>query len=153
MNSNVFRNPWLFRRHPVRWLRCFFRSFKYAWQRITRGWADCDVWEMDEYLLQILPEMLDALASRHDMECVDPNIFWQIAQHFMNARKDQRVQINEYQKELHATIHSVEPEQDISRLEISQKYWARELEIKRWRIEQKDRAFDMLKEVFFDLWY
>lgn len=50
-----------------------FRSFKYfcrytkwSYQRITRGYADCDWWDMDSYLQQLIPDMLKSLKkNRH----------------------------------------------------------------------------------------
>ena len=36
----------------------FFRSLKWAYQRATRGYADCDVWSIDIWFLSIIPNML-----------------------------------------------------------------------------------------------
>ena len=37
------------------------RSFKWLWQRMTRGWADCDTWSADAYLREVIPQMLEHL--------------------------------------------------------------------------------------------
>lgn len=36
---------------------------KYMHQRIRRGFADCDIWNMDHFLLKLLPAMLRNLAD------------------------------------------------------------------------------------------
>jgi hypothetical protein len=41
------------------------KFFKYAWQRITRGYADCDCWEIKSYLSEIIPGMLQHLRDNH----------------------------------------------------------------------------------------
>ena len=61
---NVFNNPKLPLKYPKNWIsmfRAYRRSFKYAYQRITRGIADCDYWDLDSYLLKIFVQGLDLL--------------------------------------------------------------------------------------------
>ena len=43
----------------------FFRQIKWAFIRGIYGWSPKDVWDMDDYLLKILPEMLTYLAYHH----------------------------------------------------------------------------------------
>ena len=65
---NVFKNPYYRWRYPSCWwknIRMFFRSFKYAYQRITRGWADCDTWDLDNYYLDLFNGTLNHLAEHH----------------------------------------------------------------------------------------
>lgn len=38
-------------------------GFKWAYQRITRGYADCDVWSLDQYIAQIIVDGLRDLAK------------------------------------------------------------------------------------------
>lgn len=61
---NVFNNPKLPLKYPVNWvrtIRSWSYSLKYAYQRITRGVADCDYWDLDHYFLQIFVQGLDLL--------------------------------------------------------------------------------------------
>ena len=44
---------------------CFFRQLKWAIIRGVYGWSPYDVWDMDCYLLKILPEMLTYFAYHH----------------------------------------------------------------------------------------
>ena len=36
---------------------------KYRKQRLERGWADCDTWDMDGWLLKTIPDMLTFMAK------------------------------------------------------------------------------------------
>lgn len=44
-------------------LRRFPKEVKWHWQRAFRGWADCDVWDMNGYLTQLIPGMLRHLKA------------------------------------------------------------------------------------------
>jgi hypothetical protein len=44
-------------------LKSFLRAFRYAKQRIMRGWADCDVWEMNAHITAVISGMLKTLAE------------------------------------------------------------------------------------------
>lgn len=47
-------------------LKHFFRCIKWSKQRITRGYADSDVWEMRAFLQRLIPDMLQNLKdNRH----------------------------------------------------------------------------------------
>lgn len=47
-------------------IKCFCRCIRWSWQRIKRGYADCDWWNMDSYLQRLIPEMLQELrTNRH----------------------------------------------------------------------------------------
>lgn len=35
-------------------IRRFFKNCKYAWQRITRGYSDLDLWNFDTYLQKVM---------------------------------------------------------------------------------------------------
>jgi len=48
---------------PHIFVRDLFLNTKAFLQRGSRGWADCDVWAIDEYLAGILPEMLTRLSE------------------------------------------------------------------------------------------
>lgn len=65
-NLNVFNqsySPW---RYPSNWInniRLFFRQFKWAYQRITRGYCDYDVWDLDTHLTEYLAQTIEHLAK------------------------------------------------------------------------------------------
>lgn len=65
---NVFNNPYYKWYYPSGWIknaRMFFRSFKYAYQRITKGYANCDTFDLDSYYLDIFSGTLNHLADNH----------------------------------------------------------------------------------------
>ena len=68
MGLNVFKdyNCWSTRyklTHPWKIIMGGFRNLKAAWQRATRGYADRDTWNLDNWLLQVLPAALEHLAE------------------------------------------------------------------------------------------
>lgn len=65
---NVFNNPYYKWRYPNCWvknIKMFFHSFKYAYQRVTKGYADCDTFDLDSYYLNIFNGTLNYLADNH----------------------------------------------------------------------------------------
>ena len=42
-------------------IKHFFKCVKWSKQRITRGYCDCDVWEMFSFLQTLIPDMLQTL--------------------------------------------------------------------------------------------
>ncbi len=65
---NVFNNPYYKWYYPQHWhenIRMFFRSIKYAYQRITKGYANCDTFDLDNYYLNIFAGTLNHLADNH----------------------------------------------------------------------------------------
>ena len=66
-NLNVFKMcaycPW---RYPSNWwsnIKQFFRHFKWAWQRASRGYCDYDCFALDDYYLKLIPATLRELAK------------------------------------------------------------------------------------------
>lgn len=46
---------------PVAYFRQIKKRIKWSKQRITRGYADCDCWNVDDYLRILIPSMLENL--------------------------------------------------------------------------------------------
>lgn len=53
-------------RWALAWLnvRSHLRQLRWYWQRATRGWADCDVWDMSTYLSEVIVPMLQRLKTK-----------------------------------------------------------------------------------------
>ena len=65
---NVWKGMFLRWRYPSNWLeniRQIPRSIKWSYQRITRGFADVDVFNLDYYLSGIIIGSLNHLADHH----------------------------------------------------------------------------------------
>lgn len=156
--------------HPVRFIRHLFRPFKWAWQRVTRGYADCDLWDMDRHLIKLLPQMLKQLSvSAKDYPQNVHLSFasateWSdylknIAEHFMNADEDFCPQKNEYAPMFSycGVTETKHPDGTVSVVsnapeELRKNYWNRIVEINQWREREVCKALEMLAPVFFALW-
>ena len=63
---NVFGHGYSSIRYISNWgrnIRLFFRQFKWAYQRITRGFCDFDVWDFDYYLTSVMAQGIKHLAD------------------------------------------------------------------------------------------
>lgn len=54
-------------------IRPEYRMKRWRSQRVRRGFADCDLWNVDSYLLSVIPGMLRLFA---DGACGYPEQFW-----------------------------------------------------------------------------
>lgn len=53
---------------PYRWCKAFLgipRDMKHLYQRMVRGWADSDVWSMENYISDVCIGMLGHLKANH----------------------------------------------------------------------------------------
>lgn len=68
-DKNVFKYAFPYNwKYPFGILKNISRTpklFKWGWQRINQGVADCDVWNFDSYLTSIIPTALRKLADGH----------------------------------------------------------------------------------------
>lgn len=121
--------PW---KYPSKWfknLRTFFRNVKYAYQRVTRGYADVDLWDFYTYLGNVIADGSRKLADTScgypysldgDKIIDDPevwrNYLYKMADHFDACLK-----------------HIEDWDDDNAE-------------------KERDLALNMLKECFFNLW-
>lgn len=153
--------------HPVRFVCHLFRPFKWAWQRCTRGYADCDWWDAGQFLIELIPSILKKMAE--DPSGYPCNMFhstaeWQeylrsIALRFMNANEDMCPEENEYESMftyagVTETKHSDGTISIVSNAteELRKNYWNRTVEINQYRERELGKAFELLHPVFFTLW-
>lgn len=61
--NNVFSHVHLFPRRPFETVKDFFRAIKWGFQRVSRGYADIDVWSIDEWFLSVVPDMVAQLRT------------------------------------------------------------------------------------------
>ena len=64
---NVFNQNWCPWRYPSNWIknaRLFFRQFKWAYQRITKGYCDADWWDLDSHLTRLMADSIQDLADK-----------------------------------------------------------------------------------------
>lgn len=66
MSLNVFsysHRKLYYLNHPIKFIIETYYNVRAAWWRVTRGFAPRDVWNMDNWLIYILPPMLRYLAE------------------------------------------------------------------------------------------
>lgn len=68
---NIFKMlDWSFRR-PINNLRNIKRIIKYSWQRITKGYCDYDRYDIDWYLIELIPNILEDFANKTNSFPID----------------------------------------------------------------------------------
>ena len=57
--------------HPWKFFKDMWINFKNGWYRATKGYGYTDLWNIDDWLITILPAMLRELADKH---CAYPGV-------------------------------------------------------------------------------
>ena len=150
--------------HPWQAVKDFGTKLKWACQRTVRGYADIDWYNMDSFLLDILPDMLETLARKGIGHVADlspedwEGFLLDAAQHLRNADEDQKVEVNQYEEAFRVYLDAhpdyyrdkvhIDPDAEVLR-----KQWLdRDREIFEWRQMEAETAFKMIGARFFDLW-
>lgn len=182
MELNVWKiGRWTWRyyiAHPIKWLHDIRLSFKWMWQRATRGYADVDRFNLCDWLLAVLAPMFEEFAAKHvgypcgANELTDEAwtaLLKEVAWHLRNGEECQKTQVNEFEEAWEAQVerraHRVDSFEDKNipsrvkwadptdeDLEVIRKYNERELEILHWREEQVKIALHIIGSNFFSLW-
>ena len=64
LTHNAFGyRPRYYIKHPYKFIMEIWWIIKHFWQRGSRGWADVDIFSLDNYIAEIMPQMLRALAE------------------------------------------------------------------------------------------
>ena len=155
--------------HPWEFFEDCWLNIKAAYQRITRGFAYRDLFNIDNWFLDIFPEMLKEF--RENLYSFPGNSefptfeSWtayleEMETHFRNANENQKVELNEWEEdylkyplewqknkgEICLTMTDNTPK------DITEKWLARETEINAWREEELKKSFEMLQKNFHYLW-
>lgn len=176
------RHPYIkkyYIKHPIQFISHYFYDIKNAWQRANKGYCDKDLWNIDNWFLNIIPKMLTEFQKKTDgypgnmtMEEWD-NILSEMIKHFKNANEETCDFSNMYEKQYVDTVvkdfyHKnfeieKEPDEDgfytvdMSILpeheEINKRY--REIEDQREEYieEELSKAFEMFIKYFHNLWW
>ena len=158
MNNNVLKYnpaPW---RYPSNWagnIRWFFRRYKWAYQRVTKGYCDVDVWELHSSLLNYLSGTLKELAEtstgypgndRFPTPESWEEFLKDLSNDFYRANED-----NDYYE--HPAYDTWEKSTDLLKsTELSKAMVNELLDLSERRQKDVEIGLDKLKEVFFDLW-
>lgn len=156
---NIFKPIGLPLKYPQNWIkegRAFFRSFRYAYQRITRGAAESDYWDWDHTLLHLFYDGLDWFIH-HSMSFPGNEQFptveaWnehleKIKQLFYQADETNEYYPTPYAKKWWATVQAGE-----ENTELAQAMCQEEQLNSRKRQRDFQQAWKMMGEIFFHLW-
>ena len=164
---NVFNNSWSPWKYPSNWIRnarVFFRQFKWAYQRITRGYSDPDIWDFDTYLANLMSGDIEHLAnitiSYPGQGEWDTPEKWDvylrtIVKKLRYYNNDEMP--NEYEgawlktwenKSLSEALNDKTPEEE----EITKKYLDVENKNEEYKYQQMMEALDMIKHCYGHLW-
>lgn len=162
---NVFNNPWKFARAPLKWFKYFFRSFKYAYQRATKGYCDCDVWECFDYYTHVISGTLHELADNHmgHPDDMTPES-WTATLHEIAEHLEKSLEENELlpQPKTDEWNEAFERAPNILLFdggrwisvddELTKAMHKEQEELRKLRSAEKDMALDMLKKYWYHLW-
>lgn len=169
MNLNVWKGfPYTKRHyltHPHIFIRHCWDNLKAAWQRSTKGYANRDVWGMDEWILAVLPPMLrqradcDAYPYGYTIEQWEEKLR-SIADVFESVQEENWESRNEYAAAYNEilmrnfTMRNGKLIQDNNHDEIRDLYYLREEELQNERLKLiMDTAKELFDEnVFPHLW-
>lgn len=129
-------------RHPLTFFRHAVINLKHAKQRIVRGYADCDSFDMAHFLLDILPEILP-LYGEDTKDIIDG----------LNELKEEKKNEWEDEFESHAIVIADDGVLYTTLTdEIMDAWLDRQLEISEERKEKAKEVFALLGEKIFSLW-
>lgn len=169
MNLNVFnRHNFYSWRYPKWWgknIGIFFRQFKWAYQRITKGYCEYDWIDLDKYLAQLMADTIDELAEYGigypGFGEFDAPEKWKayLKKIVLKLRYSLTELPNEYEEPWLAIIHDNDlwpinekhtptPEQE----ELMRKYSEKTIENEQKQFQAQLNALDMIKHVWGSLW-
>ena len=152
-------------RHPWKWFREFWFNLRDSYQRIKFGWSFSDVWNMDDWFLDIIPPMLRQLAEEDSypakFDMIEDWHDWLRAQaDKLEKCKEDGIK-NEFEEEFHSTAalarmrntdNSVVFDATPEFIAIRDKYFARQQAIHEEQCRLLGETFEELGKYFYDLW-
>lgn len=143
----------VFEKAPYRWwqiwkiIKFYFGTLKCAWQRMTKGYCYRDVYDLSEFYLELFSASLNELSKTahgypldfKDMETWQ-NYLKEMADHFLAASTN--IQYMTQRVLNHENLSEDNAQELIKAVMNDNKY----------REEHLDKALNMFKERFYDLW-
>ena len=162
-NRNVFKlypHNW---KRPSNWwdnIKDFFRGFKYAYQRATKGYCDYDLFSIYDWFLEMFPNMLKEFSDgTHgypwDMEEKEWGKYLvEMGEHFLNACKEYEDSSPEARKEYDELYEDfpLELYNTKEREEKVKEYYKKVKEYDDYKRKELKKGMDMFQKRFWDLW-
>lgn len=173
---SVFSKAPYGKRYIFKRIMWFFRSLSCAWQRATKGYCYRDLWSLDSFYTKIFYNSLWKFVKHlhgapQEFFNQETNTIeaWEryieeMAKHFYNSLEDNEVEesYNEFEEEYHKLNplilekvdggYRTKETTDPRAIEVKGRFFRREEEIEEWREEELQKGFNMLQEVFHNLW-
>ena len=149
----LVKNPWEKWCNIPAQIKYFCRVTRWSWQRITRGFADCDVWQLDCYYATLFTESLRYLDKiRHGYPGEMTSEEWSAYLQEMAELFYRCVESNDYYHNTAFDEYWNLPDDDLRKEEMRREYLRVEYENFKKMEADKDKAFDMMKRMFFHHW-
>lgn len=146
--------------HPWLFFKDCWINLKNAKMRIVRGWCWPDLWDMSDYLLEILPDMLRTLAAKNvgypGIEPFETPGKWSawlyyIANELEESKEEVYEKHNEYYDEFMKQFENYMKDESSTRA-LDKKYFAREAELASDAQKRIEKCFIELGKHFQSLW-
>lgn len=151
--------PRYYLRHPFKFLKECKANITNAWMRVARGWCWMDLWNMNDHLLEIIPDMLRELAAKgsaypgkEPFETPEKWHDWlvSLAADFESCREDALESGNEYYNDYIAQFEGGNFNKETT--ELDKRYFAREVELYEQMRTRRTNAFHRMIQFFDLLW-
>ena len=150
--------------HPWKFIDECWTNLKNAWMRVTRGWSYMDLYNMDNYLTDVMIDMLRTLAREaHEYPGIEPfetpekwtSWLWYIAGELEASKEEFYEGKNEFKEEYYKELDNwkIDFEKDengnlISKSrelsDVAKKYFARDKELAE---EAEKRRYDAMQQL------
>ena len=162
-NINVFYNPWRFFYNPIKWLEYFFKSFKFAYQRATKGYCDSDAWDLTSFYTEIMMSTINELSNTHLSSPMDMSqdewteTLNTIYKALSNSKEDsyKTLMYDTWKNHLEQKPNMDDENYDdwyneyLTLQKAIDKEWH---DIRRDMNDNKNKALDLIKKYWYDLW-
>lgn len=126
--------------HPLHYLNDVRYAVKWSFQRITRGYCDCDWFNLSYWFSEVVPcmlrELIDGAGHPYDMLPEEwERYLAEMASHIENTQEEVWEKLNQYDSD---------KEKD--------KWLNRIKEINEWQEAECHKGLQMMADRFYDLW-
>lgn len=147
--------------HPWKFFKDCYLNIKYAKQRICRGWCWVDMIDMNDYLMEIIPDMLRCMArdswgypGREPFETPEKWSAWlyYIAGELEECKEENYEKRNEYYEEYMKQFEDPNRNINSPQTELDKKYFAREKELYEEAVKRRTKALTEAIKFWDYLW-
>ena len=138
----------------------FFRRIKWAWQRAIKGYCDFDIYELDTYHTNMMIKALRDFVNKtqsypNDMDYDGwLHTIVKIADYLEESIEDDDFDTAEIRTENEDGSITVSIPDDIPELNAAREKWLNVIQADQsHREDMKNRAFDLLKQYYWHLWW